>query len=342
MNPHDAERDRIVSLGAALSFQCDGCRVFYALPQAAVKMATEFQYEGIRADVAVFDACDALLGVIEVIDTHPPSFNAMAIQARLGFAYRRVRHKAGWFWFCSDSCRIRGIDWPSRIRGMPWDLRRDALPKVPAAILPEPLWYSFPEVPSRCGECARFCCTNPLSPVEFYDWADSTMEVLCVECAVRCFPEGEAQWQSPGEILSDDPRLLYEGGVDVEAAVLVYRLGNAGFQRMVWRSRRDNPTDYDGSKHQAAEAATGRQLEAIDSLLAQGDYLAAARLLLPIAAPSWSWLADEGERMLAFGRDNCTRVAGAWERVFDYIVASLPPALAQAREEGIRNVSIPY
>ena len=262
----------------------------------------------LRADVPALDVDGRILGVIEVIRTNAPDERKMEEQARLGFAYRRVLAYGGesGYWFCSDGCRLNGELWEGD---------------------------TLPDKPPRCGVCERFFFSNPISPAVFVDWEDPYDGPFCIECAIREYPEGGAQWQSPGEILWGDPREYFDDGAD-DPAVVIYRVGNAAFWRMVWRKRQAKPSEYNGSRPEeanAAEEATRRQLTRIDAAFERGDYDGAARLLMPIAAPQWSWLSDEGERMLAFNPDNCRRVAESWERIFDHIIETLPPALAKAR-----------
>ena len=75
-----------LSLG---SFICGGCLDEKQFPSgSAVK--TEAPYGGgLRADVGVFGFDGKLLGVVEVIDRHPPTPRALAEQGSLDFAYYR-------------------------------------------------------------------------------------------------------------------------------------------------------------------------------------------------------------------------------------------------------------
>ena len=253
VNKHDQERDRIVALGHNLSFQCDGCGVVRGLPKTTAIVKAEVPHDGLRADVAALDAEGGLLGVVEVIRTSAPSERKMEAQARLGFAYRRIlamrpnRDDNG-FWFCSDQCRLQGELW-----------KGDTMP-------PEP---------PRCSYCKKFYFSNPISTLEFVDW-DDPYNRFCIECAIRAYPEGGGQWRSPGEMVGIDLSEAHDDGAD-DPAAFIYRLGDAAFWRMVWRRRRDTPSDYDGSNHPEREDATRRQLARVDAAFERGDFNAAAK-----------------------------------------------------------------
>ena len=327
---HDEEINRIVALGRSLSFQCDGCGVVCGLPDSVSRVETEVTHDGrFRADVGYLDDGWCILGFVEVIQTSAPNERKMKAQAKFDFAYRRVlagRYysaeiddieeflefrlrlppvEKGNYWFCSDVCRLNETLW-----------RGDILPAIPDA----------------CSICGGFYFSNPVSPSMFVDWENPNEGAMCIHCAVREYPCGGAQWDAPGELIGADLSENYQDG-EVDPATFIYRLGDAAFWRKVWRDRRDNPSDYDGSNHQTEEEATRRQLARIDAAFERGDYNSAARLLAPIGAPAWTAHAEEGERMLAFSRDNCRRVAEGWERVFNHIIETLPPALAESRAE---------
>ena len=88
---HDQERDYIAANWRSISpLTCAACQTDGELPRCC-KVRTEAIYDGgLRADVAFFDASENLLGVIEVIDTNPPSKRALAVQEKLQFAHYRL------------------------------------------------------------------------------------------------------------------------------------------------------------------------------------------------------------------------------------------------------------
>lgn len=60
-----------------------------------------------------------------------------------------------------------------------------------------------------------------------------------------------------------------------------------------------------------------------------------ANLLLPVGAPGWAAYADEPERLLAFGADNCRGTAAAWERLVSHRLEALLEELRAIIEEGV-------
>ncbi len=60
-----------------------------------------------------------------------------------------------------------------------------------------------------------------------------------------------------------------------------------------------------------------------------------ANLLLPVVAPGWAAYADEPERLLAFGADNCRGTAVAWERLVSHGLEALLEELRAIIEEGL-------
>ena len=88
---HDQERDYIAENWRHLTpLTCAACRAERELPERCA-VRTEATYGGgLRADLAFFDARGVLLGVIEVIDTHPPTEKAFAMQEKIPFVYYRL------------------------------------------------------------------------------------------------------------------------------------------------------------------------------------------------------------------------------------------------------------
>jgi hypothetical protein len=108
-SPHNTERDRIAESWPQLStFTCAGCKTETPFP-AVSSVNTEVQYNGrFRADVAAFDVTGRVVGVVEVVYSHPPTEKTLAAQEFLGFAYYRLLSPP-WrsepsVWLCSPEC----------------------------------------------------------------------------------------------------------------------------------------------------------------------------------------------------------------------------------------------
>ena len=106
---HNQERDYIpVNWRSIGPFTCVVCQTEREFPNRCV-VRTETTYGGgLRADLAFFDTNRNLLGVIEVIDTHPPSEQAFAAQEKLPFAYYRLLAPRASAKAASSTTNVRG------------------------------------------------------------------------------------------------------------------------------------------------------------------------------------------------------------------------------------------
>ena len=206
---HDRERDRIAESWLSLgSFICDGCRDEKQFPRGSAVIKEARYGGGLRADIAAVGNDGQVMGVVEVIDQHPPTPRALAEQGSLDFAYYRLLNlpsppkrrsidhdiTKGRFrysdvgrneddhpvWLCSADClaffeELKGAD-----RTNDWDA-------------------------PRCDICRQYLHDNHLSRVEFRDWAYDPHTAFCIHCAARC-NAWEMQWRAPGELAGGDPR----------------------------------------------------------------------------------------------------------------------------------------
>ena len=341
MSKHDKERDFIAANWlVSSSFVCDGCNAVKQFPRD-LTVLTEVRYSGgLRADIGAVDIDGRVIGVVEVIDKHRPSPSAFAEQSRLDFAYyrlinlpvpskrrsinveiakgrfrytdamRRVHDDA--VWLCSVDClaffeELKGAD-----RSNDWDA-------------------------PRCDVCGDYLHNNPISRIEFRDWAYDPYTAFCIQCAARC-DAGEMQWRAPGELAGGDPREWTPDG-DADPAILFLAYCDAAFWSKVWSGRAaelDNPDAYDGSRHEIAENATAKRLPLVNAAINAGDWAKARDLLLPIGAPAWAAYEDEPERLLAFRADNCKSTAAAWEKLLSYSLNALPLELQMIIRESER------
>ena len=276
--------------------------------------------------------------MVEVIDQHAPTPRALAEQGNLDFAYyrllnlpsppkrRSIDHEItkGRFhysdvgrneddhpiWLCSADCLSFVEELKGAERTNNW------------------------EAP-RCDLCREYLHDNQLSRVGFRDWAYDPYAVFCIHCAARC-DAGEMQWRAPGELAGGDPR-EWTPDADADSAIQFLAYCEAAFWTRVWSGRVANlgaPDTYDGNQHSAAESATAKRLPMVDAAFDAGEWAKGANLLLPVGAPGWAAYADEPERLLAFGADNCRGTAAAWERLLSYRLESLPEELRAIIEEG--------
>ena len=339
---HDIERDRISANWLTLpSFVCGGCSVVKQFPRG-LTVLTEVRYSGgLRADIGVVNIDGRVIGIVEVIDTHRPSPSAFAEQSKLDFAYYRLinfpvppkrrsindeivkgrfrypdpkrREGDDAVWLCSVDClaffeELKGAD-----RTNDWDA-------------------------PRCDVCGAYLHDNPISRVEFRDWAYDPCTAFCINCAAHC-DSGEMQWRAPGELAGGDPREWTPHG-DADPATLFLAYCDTAFWSKVWSIRAaklDEPDVYDGNRHENAENATAKRLRLVNAAINAEDWAKARNLLLPIGAPTWAAYEDEPERLLAFRAENCRGTAAAWGNLLSYSLAALPLELQMIIREGARG-----
>ena len=305
---HDTERDRIASCWTQLSpFECASCKEQKSFPPAA-RVTTEVPFDGrLRADVAATGSDGQVVGVVEVVYSHPPTERVLAAQENLGFAYYRLL-PLSWrsepdAWLCSPEC---------------WVWYRALNNRETVA-----LWE-----PRKCDECEGYFHQNSLSWFEFHDWADDPNWAYCIHCAAAC---GNGQWRTPGELAGGDPR-EWTPDDDADPVALFLAYSESAFWSMVWNEREaklGTSKTYNGSRNEAAEEATARRLPVVNASFDTGDWERGANLLLPVGAPGWLDYSDEPERMLAFRPENCRGTAAAWKRLLSYRLGQLPEELSE-------------
>ena len=303
------------------------------------EVATEVSYGGgLRADIAAAGIDGQIMGVMEVIDQHRPTPRALAEQGKLVFAYYVLLNQPsppkrrsigdeiekGRFrspdirrigdgnpvWLCSADCLAFFEELKGAERTNDWDA-------------------------PRCDICRQYLHDNPLSRIEFRDWAYDPHTAYCIHCAAGC-NAGKMQWRAPGELAGGDPR-EWTPDADADSAILFLAYCEAAFWTKVWSGRVANlgaPDTYDGNQHEAAESATARRLPMVNAAFDAGEWAKGANFLLPVAAPGWAAYEDEPERLLAFGEDNCRGTARAWERLLSHWLDALPEELRAIIEEG--------
>ena len=305
---HDTERDRIASSWTQLApFDCAACKEQKSFPPTT-KVAIEVTFDGrLRADVAAIGADGQVVGVVEVVYSHPPSERVLASQENLGFAYYRLL-PLPWrsepdAWLCSPEC---------------WVWYRALSNRETVA-----LWE-----PRKCDGCEGYFHQNSLSWFEFHDWANDPNWTYCIHCAAAY---GSGQWRTPGELAGGDPR-EWTPDDDADPAALFLAYSESAFWSMVWNEREaklESPNTYYGSRNEAAEEATARRLPVVNAAFDAGEWGRGANLLLPVGAPGWLDYSDEPERMLAFRPENCRGTAAAWKRLLSYRLGQLPEELSE-------------
>lgn len=304
---HDAERDRIVSNWPKLCpFICAACQAKTEFRHTA-NVRAEFHYKGrLRSDVAAIDDSGGVVGVVEVVYSHPPTQKALAAQSSLDFAYyrwiRRPNQDQQDVWLCSPDCWV----WYVAMDGMTTSSN-----------------WSAP----RCDGCDKYFHENQISWFQFRDWSNDPHYAYCIHCAAAFT---NAKWRAPGELAGGDPR-EWTPDDDTDPASLLMAYSEASFWSMVWTSRSDQlgkPDTYYGDNNESAEDATARRLPLVFAAFAAGDWGTGANLLLPVGAPGWADYSGELERLLAFRPDNCRRAAKAWQRLRLHRLEQLPEELA--------------
>ena len=327
---HDKERDYIATNWLNMeSPSCDMCRVEMTFPNKHCLVRTEFVYSGrLRADLAFWDVTsESLLGVIEVIDTSPPSATVIAVQETLPFAYYRLLSPR-----TSAKRRIFEEDW-----GRGQFTYSDATPKwlcstdcLAAYNLLEGANPFNEWEPPRCYLCDGYFHANHLSQEQFLDW-ENPYDSLCIHCAASISYDGVTQWRSPGELAGGDPReWIPTDGADVSTKFLAYC--DAAFWSMVWAQRVEKlgtADTYYGERNPQAEDATVTRLSLVHAAFDSDQWEVGAKLLSPIGAPSWADYPGETERMLAFRPENCMGVAVSWERLKAHRIEGLPHELSR-------------
>ena len=299
---HDQERDCIATDWPILPpFTCAGCREERTFP-AAARIEIEVRYDGqLRADVAAINNANQVVGVVEIVSSHPPTAEALESQGSLEFAYYRLlplaRRNEPPAWLCSPECWSWYIQLPSKDTSCQWEAR-------------------------RCDRCAGYFHQNPISRFEFRDWSDDPHYAYCIHCAAAI----GGQWRTPGELAGGDPR-EWTPDDNADPVVLLFAYTEAKFWAEVWTNRVAALTDYDGSKNEAAEIATELRLPLVNAAFDAGEWGKGADLLLPIGCPGWQSFDDEPERMLAFKPSNCLGTALAWNRLLAYRLQQLPEEL---------------
>ena len=252
-----------------------------------------------RPDISLVSGGE-LLATIEVVDTN---LSERALNAETKVAQAYYFHVDGRCW-CSPECWQwqHGRGPGSGGHSPEWRRASDPLPRV--STLP------------RCEICDRWFMATAYPNIRLYDWADSTQEERCLECAVQ-YLDG-AQYKDPGECI--DGNTIPSGSDDVRGNVLA--LADAVFWAMVWRERTAKPNSarYD-------ESATTQRLDEIEAAFTAGEWEHGAQLLAPIGAPAWSMERDEESPLYAWDPNNCRRTAEAWKELRTWRVKQLPEDL---------------
>ncbi|MXY45572.1 MAG: hypothetical protein F4Y44_01050 [Chloroflexi bacterium] len=313
------------------------CQTEISFPQRCIAKTEAFYHGRLRADLAFFDWDKRLLGIIEVIDTHPPTPEAFAVQKNLPFAYYRL---------------LRYRSAPKRRAGK-HDIERGKFTYIMEG-QQEPKWICSPECLTyfnsfeganlfneweapRCYQCNGYFHANRLAQDKFLDW-NNPYYPLCIHCAAAV-SDGTTQWRSPGDLAGGDPRKwIPTNGADATTLLMAYC--DAAFWSMVWVQRVDNLYDADnyfGERHPQAEDATEARLLLVHAAFDSGQWEKGAALLSPIGAPRWAAYPDETMRLLAWRPENCRGTAAAWERLKEYRLKQLPFELSR----GIPRERIP-
>ena len=322
---HDQERDFIAanwrSIGSAT---CAACQAEMVFPHRSIVKTEALYHNRLRADLAFFDSNKRLLGIIEVIDTHPPTPEAFSVQERLPFAYYRLLRyrmkpkRRGW-----EDDRERGkFTYPEGGQNEPkWLCSPDCLNFL--NLFEGANLFNEWQAP-RCYLCNGYFHANCLSQEQFLD-CNNPYDPLCIHCAAS-YSDGASQWRPPGELAGGDPRdWLPTDGADITTLFLAYC--DAAFGAMVWSQRVDKLDDnesYRGERLARAEDATEARLPLVHAAFDAARWEEGAALLLPIAAPRWQAFPDEKERLLAFRPANCRGTKDAWERLKAHRLAQLP------------------
>ena len=302
---HDTKRDRMASSWRQIPpFTCAACKTVTRPFPKVSSVKTEARYSGrLRADVGAFDDMGKLVGVVEIVDSHPPTTQALYAQELLGFAHYFPLQCKPPVWLCSPDCWAWYIQLAGKETVSPW------------------------EAP-RCEGCSGFFYQNSLSCFEFRDWSDDPNAAYCIHCAAG---HAQAQWRDPGELAGGDPREWTPDDDSALVTPLFMAYSDAEFWSMVWSqrvARIEAPDAYDGAKQEAAEDGTAKRLPLVMAAFNSGEWARGADLLLPVGAPGWAAYPGETERMLAFRSNNCIGTAEAWRRLLTHRLEQLPEEVA--------------
>lgn len=305
---HDLERDRIATEWQQIpGFTCAGCKSEARFPVAAdVKTEVRHDEGRFRADIAAFDSCGQLMGVVEIICSSPPSVEKLASQDLLGFAYYRLL-PLSWrneppAWLCSPECWSFYTQLAGNETESPWE-------------------------PRKCDGCSGYFHENTISWFEFRDWSDDPHYAYCIHCAASY---SDGQWRTPGELAGGDPR-EWTPDDDADPVILFMAYCDAAFWAMVWSQRvakLGDPDTYYGNRNEPAEDATAMRLLEVANAFDSGEWGLGADLLSPVGAPGWAAYPGEPQRLLAFRSANCIGTAEEWRRLATYRLGQLPEELA--------------
>ena len=177
------------------------------------------------------------------------------------------------------------------------------------------------EAPEECAACGDLIQGEGSG---LFCWDAASGDSFCPPCAVAGHV---GQAASPGRIAGGvfydlSPPAAEDGA---EWATL---LNSAGFWRSVWESRNENPEPL--RYELKPELRTAQRLAAVDNLLRQGEWPAAAVLLEPVAS-SWLQADDERERRLwSWQPHNRRRRALLWAELERQCFAAAPGEFQRA------------
>ena len=269
---------------------------------------------GWRADVAALPAFGGPLAIIEVMDSNPPDAKKLAAQQSIPTAFYvelDALDSGGFKGWCSCACwRMQTM-----LDGARGSKNRFA-PKHAANVSELSI--------ERCsgrdfgfGDCG----------VEFWpamrrlrDW-DNPEAAFCLRCAAKY---GQARWFAPGEQSGGAPMILPSADAD---PMDVFRAwSDAAFWARIWRLRVRNPKEP--KRGPGDERETAARMNAVESAFERGNWTDGARLLYPVGN---NWLQGWDKPALwAWRAENCRRVADAWERLRDHLLARLPRDVARS------------
>ena len=286
---HDVLRDKIAREYFDLPpIYCRFCKYETPLTTEGVAyIVTEHSYRQFRSDVAALNRQGQAISVVEVVDTHPPTEQVLAVQIELGSAFYVTMDALddGFTGYCSSFC------WAHRNEEnvSPWS------------------------VPT-CADCERPYHTMEF-PYALVDW-ENPYAPVCLECAAKV---SGGQWRSPGELALGEPEDRIPGP-DADVLDLFLSFSDADFWAMVWTNRTAKP-----GEEQTPEMATSVRLDQVEAAFNKGDWDRGAGLLQPIGAPAWD--RPPGPALFAWNHDNCVRTALAWRRLREHRLSCLPPSV---------------
>ena len=156
MTWHNALRDWIVSEWGGTGVPVVSCQVcghvLHAPPGTSA--IAEYTIGSMRADVGILDAGGAIVGVVEIIDTSPPSTAKLSAQEQLPAVWYVERTAA----YCSPDCYTFAKTHPGDERASDWE-------------------------PLRCIDCGKLTHDNPTCTTAFAYYEDG--DILCYDCALN-------------------------------------------------------------------------------------------------------------------------------------------------------------